>query len=203
MVLRSRLDHIDIAKGIGILLVIGLHTNVHPDFGVAFEMPLFFLLSGIFVNVNKAGFIIKKINSIMIPAIIYYLPLFFYNIYYAVVNNISIRLSFVNSSIPSAEWFLLSLFELHIIYFIISKLIKSLKIQFCIFIVLSIIGYILSYFSIKSIAFINTSLSCSLYYFLGIFFSSKLKEINKTTTSFAIKYFTIYCLRKPLLLLQA
>lgn len=53
-IIKTRYDHIDVAKGIGILSVIGLHSNFHLEIGTTFEMPLFFLLSGIFIK-NKIG----------------------------------------------------------------------------------------------------------------------------------------------------
>ena len=46
---KKRMDYIDIAKGIGIILVILGHRNISTDikqFIYTFYMPLFFMLSG-------------------------------------------------------------------------------------------------------------------------------------------------------------
>jgi fucose 4-O-acetylase-like acetyltransferase len=52
----KRIEWVDTAKGIGILLVILGHTILLPFISVpiyAFHMPLFFLLSGLFIKANK------------------------------------------------------------------------------------------------------------------------------------------------------
>lgn len=66
-----RFQHIDIAKGIGILLVIALHTDFHQEWMTTFEMPLFFLLSGLFVKIDMPfrEYAIKKINTLLVPYI--------------------------------------------------------------------------------------------------------------------------------------
>ncbi len=51
-----RYCHIDIAKGLGILAVVGLHTGFHVEAWIGWEMPLFFFLSGVFANPHKQGF---------------------------------------------------------------------------------------------------------------------------------------------------
>jgi fucose 4-O-acetylase-like acetyltransferase len=55
--MNTRLQHTDIAKGIGILLVVFGHNSIVVDekrelFNVmySFHMPLFFFLSGLFFN---------------------------------------------------------------------------------------------------------------------------------------------------------
>lgn len=39
---KQRNTYIDIAKGIGIIMVLGLHTGFHFEWMTPFEMPLFF-----------------------------------------------------------------------------------------------------------------------------------------------------------------
>ncbi len=71
----NRIEWVDIAKGIGILLVIAGHTFYlgysYPLY--AFHMPLFFFLSGLLYKDKKEGFIgfiNSKTNSLMRPWII-------------------------------------------------------------------------------------------------------------------------------------
>lgn len=59
---QDRIEWIDVAKGIGIILVIMGHTFqldlVSPIY--AFHMPLFFFLSGLLFNLDAGGGICKK-----------------------------------------------------------------------------------------------------------------------------------------------
>ncbi|GJQ52462.1 MAG: hypothetical protein HKUEN02_13090 [Anaerolineaceae bacterium] len=73
--MRKRIEYIDIARGIGILLVV----LAHNDFGFisqygyeviySFHMPLFFLLSGYFIktNISFFEFTKKRFHSLLKP----------------------------------------------------------------------------------------------------------------------------------------
>lgn len=63
----TRYLHIDIAKGLGILAVIGLHTGFHINAWIGWEMPLFFFLSGIFADPQKQNFVGSRINRLLVP----------------------------------------------------------------------------------------------------------------------------------------
>ena len=84
----KRLDWIDIAKGIGIILVVLGHTLVpqvrETDFAgflwifiYNFHMPLFFFLSGYLFEkglphyTNKGKFILGKLQYLMLPYLIF------------------------------------------------------------------------------------------------------------------------------------
>lgn len=77
MTKRERVDYLDIAKGIGILLVIIAHI---PNLGenarqyiVAFHMPLFFIISGMLIRYtgkieeSTTGFVRKRARSLLLP----------------------------------------------------------------------------------------------------------------------------------------
>ncbi len=74
---RKRLDFIDYAKAIGIILVVIGHINVYNSsckaWIYAFHMPLFFLLSGLLLKPsdNFKAFINKKARRIMVPYFIW------------------------------------------------------------------------------------------------------------------------------------
>lgn len=59
---KQRNTYIDIAKGIGIIMVLGLHTGFHFEWMTPFEMPLFFFLSGVLFNekIPFKLFMVKK-----------------------------------------------------------------------------------------------------------------------------------------------
>lgn len=87
---KTRINWIDIAKGIGILLVILGHsprdimvdryTAIHFMFSFiySFHMPLFFFLAGVtFHSFKKSdGFIIKKTRQLFVPLICYSLTIY-------------------------------------------------------------------------------------------------------------------------------
>ena len=76
---KSRIDYFDIAKGIGIILVIIGHSGFAGDFWgcfiASFHMPLFFIISGMLSNLKNEkeqdtrALIEKKIRGLMIPYI--------------------------------------------------------------------------------------------------------------------------------------
>ena len=68
-------DWYDIAKGIGIILVV-LGHGMFPLHSLidSFHMPLFFVLSGMFIHFNKytvKDYVFKKFKRIMVPFCIY------------------------------------------------------------------------------------------------------------------------------------
>ena len=67
---KKRLDWIDVAKGLGILMVLYGHSyGPHNRYIYLFHMPLFFLLSGFLYNPRGSfrDFLIRKVKSLYIP----------------------------------------------------------------------------------------------------------------------------------------
>lgn len=69
---QSRLDYMDLAKGIGILAVILGHVYKNTVFGTllySFHLPLFFLISGYFFHYipDFWVFLKKKLRNYLIP----------------------------------------------------------------------------------------------------------------------------------------
>lgn len=129
---------LDLAKGIGIILVILGHTLCPSHFLInVFHMPLFFFISGMtFHRSDKVrDFLIKKINRIIIPW------LFF--------TSISILICLVIYRSPKSPsgwdfnaplWFLQTLFVSLLVYVVLERKLKGywLSIAVCL---LSFIGY--------------------------------------------------------------
>lgn len=174
-----RYCHIDIAKGLGILAVVGLHTGFHVEAWIGWEMPLFFFLSGVFANPHKQGFLRSKVNRLIVPLCFFYFPIFVYNILYYLmhIDSISLYDSFVNCSIPSALWFLVALFYMSVLHIVIAKFINKHFLLLVVSIVAFSIGYLLSYWHIPQFAFINTSITSFSFYLLGNIFSTEVKGI--------------------------
>lgn len=158
-VLESRDESVDVAKGIGILFVIGGHCGYSLIPGIqaySFHIPLFYFIAGFFLRKNeRAGLFVKK------KAYALLLPYFVYNIFFGIVTyflrriGISWRgspfetLDFHNFfiepflsghqySISCALWFVPSLFLVMMLYLFTQKIIfyfyknKFKKIIFCI-----------------------------------------------------------------------
>lgn len=112
--MERHLDYLDIAKGIGIILVIMGHTifPVHEAISI-FHMPLFFFLAGITLKVypDFEQFLLRKIDRIFIPYV------FFSLLSWIVARIVGYEGSIFNGPL----WFLQSLFGALIISEIILK----------------------------------------------------------------------------------
>lgn len=132
--MKQRNDTIDILKGIGIIIMIMGHLGFGEPFSIyihAFNMPLFFAISGfLFVPESYPSIgklIVKKTRRLLIP----YLFFGFVNIAIAIavqdgfsVQSAVSSLLWTNNSglaISGALWFLTSLFIAEMVFYFISK----------------------------------------------------------------------------------
>ena len=75
--IKKRLDYIDIAKALGMLIIMWGHIAVSKSvtFVYAFHIPLFFFLSGMVFVQDKypdfKSFVKRRIQTLIIPYIIY------------------------------------------------------------------------------------------------------------------------------------
>lgn len=173
-----RLDYIDIAKGIGIILIIGLHSSFHMDWMVNFEMPLFFLLSGLFFkpSYNKVQFkiaLIKKINVLLIPYLFFELPKFIYDVAFSITHNVSLIDSIVASSVPSTTWFLLALFEGWLLCQLFTLYLPKISLWIAC-ILCAAIGYMMHGLNIVNILFVGSAFTLTPYLIIGFLLRSLL-----------------------------
>lgn len=114
----KRYDWLDMAKGIGIVLVVMGHTlfPLHSVIDV-FHMPLFFILSGFTLKTASMDtFLMKKIDSIFIPFIFF--------------SIVSVPFSFLvshESVFNGPLWFLQTLFIVLILAQLIVKFAEGRK----------------------------------------------------------------------------
>ena len=82
MFMKQRIQYIDLAKGFCIILVVLYHVCQHLrvrseylSLLTTFLMPLFFFLSGLFFKEHEGslGFLIRKINKLLIPFCFFYI----------------------------------------------------------------------------------------------------------------------------------
>nr|MDH3175794.1 acyltransferase family protein [Bacillus pumilus] len=145
--MNKRLEWVDAAKGIGILLVVMAHVPI-PDslkqFIYSFHMPLFFLLSGMMFRSSSLpalSFIQKKAKSLLLPylyfSIITYVFWFTVTRFFAFKGQTDIDpfVPFTGIFISNADearlthnltiWFLTTLFLVEMIFFFMHRLTKG------------------------------------------------------------------------------
>lgn len=133
----KRIIWIDVAKAIGIILVVIGHaltpkTYIHRII-YQFHMPLFFMISGYLFNeskINKLTFL-KKVKSLYVP----YISVNLIAIILLSFNTLNIKkiilvlLMVEKHDIFGATWFLASLFYISIMMYIIYSILISLKLE--------------------------------------------------------------------------
>ncbi len=170
---KERIITFDIAKGIGILLVVFAHVNYTPillNFIYSFHMPLFFIISGMFFRKEKYGSFANFAKHRFITLICPYL--FFYTVSMIIRFSISIihdgfsdaliseyLMYFLQMFIAERSaamvntplWFVPSLFVVECIYYFISKLKPALVVLMCS--ILACTGWFLesSYISLEGV----------------------------------------------------
>jgi len=153
----SRISWIDIARGIGIILVLqghALSAHVYRHFIYAFHMPLFFFISGLLFDYKKYSFLEnlkKSARGILVPYVIFagvsYLIWMFNNSFSASPEQIMLHLIGVfygNSSslfFNLVLWFLPCLFITKMLFALITTFIKKDKVLIVVLFIFSLLGY--------------------------------------------------------------
>lgn len=152
---KDRVDYIDVAKGIGICLVIWGHLFTYgsqiSSIIFSFNMPLFFFLSGMVYNPNRnTNFIYylkKKIKSILVPYMIFLgigmciscvIPS------WKQALNVEVLKQQFYQAAPEAlhvgqVWFLVCLFEVEILFYFFYKYVIKHNKFMMVFLLLSLI----------------------------------------------------------------
>ncbi len=169
---KNRIEAFDIAKGIGILLMVMGHTGFGMDFSKiihTFHMPLFFFISGYFYrpqkNNNFKSYLIHQLNVLIVPYLVF--AVFYEILHYIYVGDWSLQYflkSLVSSNhnridVAGALWFLLSLFSCKIIYCILQHRIKGLLPLTITISVISFLAMTLRKFSIMLPLCVDSALS--------------------------------------------
>lgn len=170
---EKRLEFVDYAKGIGIILVVLGHTRFPYARNIiySFHMPLFFMLSGYLfqdkkLEVSFLQYLIKKLKGL-------YLPFLKFSIFYLLLNNFFVLIGFLpsnyryegaqflkvlienlfflsDSQFSGTFWFIRNLFAIEILMFFIYKMgcgiVNKRKniFYFLVICIFIIIGYIFS-----------------------------------------------------------
>lgn len=171
---KPRIEFIDLAKGVCIILVVLFHSGIGGPATQALRMPLYFILSGLFFK-DYGGLynlIEKKINKLIIPFVFFFIIEFLVLLFVKVDGIDYFMVFFVwpfrdNYVINYPIWFLLCLFWVNVIYCVINVNVHNLLTQsFCV-LLCGIIGYCLSYFHICLPLFISSAFSAIPFFFIG------------------------------------
>lgn len=187
----NRIEWVDTAKGIGLLLVMLGHlpTPYLDTWIYTFHMPLFFFLSGFVFSGQKYSFkdfLIKRIKSLVIPyftlgAVIY----LFYVIVNAIIgpenglygSNMDMLCNFLVQKHFWTVWFLACLFIVEIIYYWISALFSKFRgISTVVSLCICVIGLSLYHFGCDGLPWnIDVALVAQFFFHAGF----KLRKAEK------------------------
>lgn len=151
---ESRIDWIDLAKGICIILVVMDHVASSADFDYhfrpevyKFHMPLFFVLSGLFYKDYESfiGFVKRKVNKLLIPFVFFmittsWIPFLLYHdgSFIAVFVDMLSRKSGLHYNY--SIWFLICLFEISLLFYFIQWISRFFAEKYRVWVVWSIAG---------------------------------------------------------------
>lgn len=176
----ERIEFIDLAKGICILLVVAVHVIPELDgpleFLACLRMPLYFCLSGLFYKDygSLKNLTIKKLNKLLIPFVSWYL--IGYTIYYIcriLINSQSDATYNIKDILVANDifnlpiWFLLCLFWSNLLFFLINFFAKKWYHQLEGVVIVGAIGYCMSLSGIFNLLYIGSAMTCMPFFYLG------------------------------------
>lgn len=187
---EQRIEWIDIAKGLGMILVIMGHSYVPEYFNeylLSFHMPLFFLISGYLFYSKKnqkiCEFIQNKARTLLIP---YFVFSFASYIEWAIVEKCVIGkfedISYIKPFVGifysnnvndfmifnGVLWFITCLFVVEVMYFILNKYINTNKGKIKTLVLFALLGYLDSlYMPIRLPWGVDLALTGIAFYGLG------------------------------------
>lgn len=195
--MMRRFEYLDIAKGIGILLVVWAHILlVGPSHRViyAFHMPLFFLISGMLFRREKYQcfgiFLRKRAKRLLMPFVIYSVATWIIWAVFRFVRHDSV-VSYWDPLLQtviakgsgaymvhnSALWFIPCLFATEILYFVLFRLNDIARLTVCAG--CATLSFVLGYYFADAWWFLlpwnfDAALIGVLFYCIGNIFASKV-----------------------------
>ena len=203
---KNRQEYIDIAKTLGIIMVVWGHSEgIFSNYFYAFHMPLFFFLSGLLFKSedNISNTIKKKFKSLMVPFYVwnFFLVIPFWVLYYWKEWDIKVLLKYIFTisltldkvSMLGATWFLPALFWTSIIFTTIYHLIRKELIRNICIILISLSILIIG-FNITLPYRISRVFICSFFYVLGYFYAKYIgKYVKENITNNIIAVICLVC----------
>lgn len=175
---------IDVAKGLGIFLIVLGHSQISEGYCnlliYSFHIPLFFLLSGIFHKQQISFFqlIKSKSRGLLLPYVFFSLFSYFFYLVWALLFTGIDTFDFysIYQLIPYKDaisvplWFFISLFEVMIIYYLLKKNVKQSWFLLLITLSISFFSYCISQLQLPyfyNFFHVFSSFSMLFFYALG------------------------------------
>lgn len=220
--MKKRIEWIDTAKGICILLVVFNHVciytglqkeiylNYFNDFLTSFRMPLYFFLSGLFFKTYGGGlhFIKKKINKLVIPFVFFYilsgilLPLIYKHYLGGMLKGmIDISLweritDFYYNCCQNTNgplWFLLCLFEVNLLFCFLNILFHNKIFIYVLSTTIGIIGLLFSYNCFRLPMTLDTSFTCLPFFAFGYFIKNETHFLYQSIVDKHLLLYALLC----------
>lgn len=186
---HNRIQYLDIAKGIGIILVVWFHFPILSQLSsfecwggyiTSFYMVLFFVLSGVFFKLSS---LLRRIRRLMLPYISFYLVACVYYTFMSLYKQKSIELSHYLLPFLGATsgyentpiWFLLSLSQVVCMCFVLCKMRNRYAVilgALCV----SMAGYYLGRYNVPY--YVDVSMLCLFPFVLGYEFRDVILDIR-------------------------
>ena len=172
----GRIEFIDLAKGVCIILVVMFHVGIDIPHLDIIRMPLYFIISGLFYKPYNSltSFFIKKTNKILIPFISFYILSYciFYVLKYVVENipllDNGLQDVFISHHIFNTPiWFLLCLYWVSLLFNILYYWIKNKYLLLIAVLSIGLIGNQLRSHDIWLPMFWDCSFSALPFYYIG------------------------------------
>ena len=146
---KPRINYIDFMKGLCIILIVGYHITPENIYGnanhmlMSFRVPMYYFLSGLFFKPYNGflDFTRRKVNNIIVPLAFFYLTACALAIICCEVFHLD-RMGLIGDKwqweylldpillndfhYSNALWFLISLFEVNIIYYFLNEHLNNL-----------------------------------------------------------------------------
>lgn len=180
----KRQPEVDVAKGIGIYLVVLAHCcgdSLMGNLINSFHMPLFFFLSGLFLFRKEETFrhfVVKKAKSLLFPCLLFGIILSTYSTIMDAMRGdgtIPIGLRYIGLFIntrhnpyPGSLWFFLALFLIEFMLYFLHKSIYSNVCRIIVVIALAMIGCTYNYYIKEGLPWsLDIAIICMLFTEVG------------------------------------
>lgn len=185
---NKRIDFIDLTKGVCIILVVishigGAFTQLdNASMLSCFRMPLYFFISGIFFKSYEglSGFIIRKINKLVIPFLFFYLSSFLlmYTVWRVIPGAFQLPVLWKELLVifhghdlirfNPPIWFLVALFNCNVLFYLIHFLRdKHLHLMFLLTLLIGCTGFFLGKLHITLPLYIDVAMTALPFYVAG------------------------------------
>lgn len=185
---KYRYEYIDLLKGFCIVLVVFGHAIEAPQGEILskssiFRMPLYFFLSGLFFSKYNsfATFLTKRTNNLLVPFIFFCGISLIYQLFACSIkenfHNLAPENVFSeNLTIDTPIWFLISLFEVSLFYYTLSR-ITNLYLRSTLILLLSSLSFYSGQEGITLPIYIDSSLTGLTFFHVGYIIRQKATTI--------------------------